>query len=162
MLLVSNMRYQRFRICTTIQMPKFLLGRPKLYGTGLSSKSISWPVLLLSLLTVVTIPAHSQQEVEIAGNRFAVSHPPGYVLEAVNLKLNGPRMLYFHGDEILVGSRDDRIYRLFPPYDQVQTLAHLPLYPHSMLIRDDEIIIADPRCFSSQVLQCPKLATART
>ena len=114
----------------------------QLYGTGLSGKSISWQVLLLSFLTMVTAPVHSQQEAEIAGNRFTVSHPSGYVLEAVNLKLNAPRMLYFHGDEILVGSRDDRIYRLFPPYDQVQTLAHLPLYPHSMLIRDGEIIIA--------------------
>ncbi|MCY4051801.1 MAG: PQQ-dependent sugar dehydrogenase [Gammaproteobacteria bacterium] len=93
-------------------------------------------------MNVVPAVVHSGQEVEIAGNHFTVSHPSDYVFEVVNLDLNEPRMLYFHGDEILVGSRDDRIYRLYPPYDQVQTLAHLPLYPHSMLIRDDEIIIA--------------------
>ncbi len=110
--------------------------------TELFSKSISWQISLLWLLSTAMIPAYSGREIEVVGNRFSVSHPPGYVLEAVNLKLNKPRMLYFHGDEILVGSRDDRIYRLFPPYEQAQTLAHLPLYPHSMLIRDDEIIIA--------------------
>jgi len=130
------------RIGTAIHMPRYCFSRLKFFGTGFFIKLTSWQALFLSLLTAVLVPAHSGQEVEVAGNRFAVSHPPGYVLEAVNLELTGPRMLYFHGDEILVGSRDDRIYRLFPPYEQAQTLAHLPLYPHSMLIRDDEIIIA--------------------
>lgn len=125
-----------------IKVLKLRFFRSKLCAAGLYGQSISWQILLLGLLTVVTVPAHSIQEVEVAGNRFAVSHPPGYVLEAVNLRLNGPRMLYFHGDEILVGSRDDRIYRLFPPYDNAQTLAHLPLYPHSVVIRGNEIIIA--------------------
>ena len=94
--------------------------------------------MLMAGMTAV----HAQQTVEIDRNRFAVSHPPEYVLEAVNLNLKGPRMLHFHGDEILIGSKDDRIYRLFPPYEQSQVLAHLALYPHSILVRDDEIIIA--------------------
>ncbi|MYD75022.1 MAG: sugar dehydrogenase [Gammaproteobacteria bacterium] len=122
---------------------------PKLYGTVPARKSISHLFLSAGLMALLLSPVadagdsgHVRGEIEIAGNRFSVSHPPGYAVEPVNLELRRPRMMHFHGDELLVGSADDRIYRLFPPYDRAQTVARLPLYPHSMLVRGGEIIIA--------------------
>ena len=88
------------------------------------------------------VSGHIQQESTIGNHVFKVYHPENYRLEAVNLHLNRPRLIYFYGDVLFVGSASGRIYRLYPPYDQAQVISKLSLYPHSILIRDDEIIIA--------------------
>ena len=97
---------------------------------------------------VVLLP--QQQEIEgyihskviVKDKAFNVYHPESYVVEPINLKLAQPRMISFHGDVIFIGSSKGAVYRLFPPYNRPTQIAQMRYYPHSILVRDDEIFIA--------------------
>lgn len=57
--------------------------------------------------------------------------------------LRQPRLISMGpGGELLIGSRAGELYRLLPPYLDVELLATLPGYPHHALVRGNEIFIA--------------------
>jgi glucose/arabinose dehydrogenase len=131
-------------------------------AVGLRDKSLII-VLIISLLggayaikrykdhldkKVVLLPQQQQIEgyvhrkVIIKDKAFNVYHPASYVVEPVNLKIAQPRMISFHGDVLFIGSSKGSVYRLFPPYNRATQIAQMRYYPHSILVRDNEIFIA--------------------
>lgn len=103
------------------------------------------PVFLLCLAWCATAPAreYQQQTIVIDGTEQRVRIPAGYRLEVLTTALDGPRMLTFAANgELLIGSKSGNIYRLTPPYTRPEVLLQLPDYPHSVAVRDDEILIA--------------------
>lgn len=80
---------------------------------------------------------------DAAGTQVAVRLPKGLQLELLTDALEGPRLLSFapNGD-LFVGSKSGKVYRLTPPYTAPQVLVELDGYPHSVALRDGEILIA--------------------
>lgn len=86
---------------------------------------------------------YEQQQVSVVGSRFQVSLPRGYVLELLTTVPDKPRLLTFGPDgELFMGSRSGKIYRSLPPYTSAEVLAELDDYPHSVALRENEILIA--------------------
>lgn len=80
---------------------------------------------------------------EAGRQRFDVTLPRGYALERVSGDLEAPRMLGFARDGVLyAGSRSGNVYRLRPPYGRVEVVARLRGYPHSVVVRGDELLVA--------------------
>ena len=50
-------------------------------------------------------------------------------------------MMFFDGDQLLVGSQSDHFYRLDPPYNEPVDIGHLTDYPHSALVRDGYLYV---------------------
>ena len=99
--------------------------------------------LLLPLAAANTEPlAYKEQTLILAGVHQNARIPQGYRLEFL-ARMDGPRMLTFatNGD-LLVGSKSGKIYRLQPPYTQADVLVQLNNYPHSVALRNNEILIA--------------------
>jgi glucose/arabinose dehydrogenase len=68
--------------------------------------------------------------------------PAGYVLEFLT-ELDGPRLPTFAGNgDLFIGSRSGKVYRLAPPYTRPEILVTLDGYPHSVALRDGELLIA--------------------
>ena len=69
--------------------------------------------------------------------------PKGLVLERMIPDLDAPRMLHFGpGGELFMGSRHGHVYRARPPYREAESLLLLHDYPHSVVVRDDRLYIA--------------------
>jgi glucose/arabinose dehydrogenase len=86
---------------------------------------------------------YEQQQVRVAGGRFQVSVPQGYVFELLTTVPDKPRLLTFAPEgELLIGSRSGRVYRSVPPYTSAEVLVELDDYPHSVAVRKGEILIA--------------------
>lgn len=86
---------------------------------------------------------YQTQTLEFGDYQFSVQLPENSVLELLNAELDQPRMLTFadNGD-LLIGSRSGNIYRFSPPYTTPQILLQLDDYPHSVALRDGEMLIA--------------------
>jgi len=86
--------------------------------------------------------AYEQQTLDLDGERRAVRIPKGYRLELLS-RLETPRMLSFapNGD-MFAGSKSGKVYRLPPPYTKPEVLLQSDGYPHSVALRQDEILIA--------------------
>lgn len=86
---------------------------------------------------------YQQQALTFRGTTQTVTVPRGYTLELLTRGLKKPRMLTFadNGD-LFVGSRSGRVYRLEPPYRRPIIVVDLPRYPHSVALRDSEILVA--------------------
>ncbi len=85
----------------------------------------------------------TQQSIDIDGKTYRVRVPAGYRLELLTRRLDGPRMFSFAANgDLLVGSKSGHVYRLPPPYTRPGVLVSLPDYPHSVALRDSEILIA--------------------
>ena len=83
------------------------------------------------------------QKLQIDKRTYSVQVPSGYVLEIVSTELNRPRMMSFTpGKELLIGSREGKIYRLQPPYQKVDMLVDVGGYPHSVVVRGQQIYVA--------------------
>jgi glucose/arabinose dehydrogenase len=79
----------------------------------------------------------------VDGVQRQVIIPAGYSLELLTAALDGPRMLSFGDDgELFIGSKSGNVYRLLPPYTRPQIMVRLGDYPHSVAIRDGEMLIA--------------------
>ena len=115
----------------------------------------TWSGRRLSLGVVVALAAglttHAQpialryQQVEIATpvGEVLATIPTGYALELLNSFMQRPRMLTFAANgDLLVGSASGHIYRLQPPYRTASSLVRLPHYPHSVALRDAEMLVA--------------------
>lgn len=77
------------------------------------------------------------------GERYPVRIPEGYVLELLTAELNQPRMMSFAANgDLFIGSRSGHVYRLEPPYTDPQVLLRMDGYPHSVLLRENEILVA--------------------
>lgn len=86
---------------------------------------------------------YAEQVVQVGGTPERVRVPAGYRLEVLTEDLEGPRMLTFGPQQdLFIGSKSGRVYRLPPPYREVRTLVRLNDYPHSVAFRDGEILIA--------------------
>ncbi len=99
------------------------------------------PVLLPQQMEV---DGYVQKKVFVLDKVVQVYHPEGLRLEVVNLKISRPRMLYFHGEELFVGSQKGWVYRLYPPYNRATAIGKFPVwrYPHSVIVRGNELLIA--------------------
>ncbi|MCY3767910.1 MAG: PQQ-dependent sugar dehydrogenase [Gammaproteobacteria bacterium] len=89
-----------------------------------------------------TTVGYSRQTIAVAGHEFEVQVPETFQLELLNPNLESPRMIHFHGDRMFIGSRAGNIYWMDPPYRKTHTLAKMGWYPHSIIIRDQTILVA--------------------
>ena len=101
---------------------------------------------LLGVLYGAAAPAleYRQQQLSLEGGVMQqVTLPAGYTLELLTTKLDGPRLLTFadNGD-LFIGSKSGKVYRLAPPYTHPGVLVTLSGYPHSVALRDGEMLIA--------------------
>ncbi len=86
---------------------------------------------------------YAQQSIAIGGVEHTVTVPEGFLLEVLVEDLGGPRLMVFApGGELLIGSKSGRIYRLVPPYREPEVLITVNGYPHSVAVRDGELLIA--------------------
>jgi glucose/arabinose dehydrogenase len=101
---------------------------------------------LLGALVGAAAPAleYRQQQVPLEGGALQqVTLPAGYTLELLTTKLDGPRLLTFADNgELFIGSKSGKVYRLAPPYTHPGVLVTLSGYPHSVALRDGEMLIA--------------------
>lgn len=82
------------------------------------------------------------QEFVIGQYTFPVRLPEGLELQVLAVGLESPRVLHFSGDRLLIGSRSGKVYLLDPPYNEAQVLVELANYPHSVVVHDDQIFVA--------------------
>ena len=84
-----------------------------------------------------------EQVVTVDGTAQTVQIPQGYVLEVLSDELGSPRLLSFGpAGELLIGSQSGFVYRLTPPYREPEILVRMSGYPHSVLVRGGELLIA--------------------
>ena len=105
------------------------------------------PLLAALCLFVMTVHAgewllHDQQ-LTVSGEAWTLVIPAGMQLELLTDQLQQPRLMEFlpNGD-LLIGSRAGKVYRLEPPYRSAEVLVELEDYPHSLVYRDGELLIA--------------------
>src|SRR3569833_3440697 len=85
------------------------------------------------------------QRITFVGVLRVVCVLAGYRLELL-AALEQPRLLTFGPrGELFVGSRAGKVYRLTPPYTRPEVLVTLDDYPHSIAVRNDEMLIAQTR-----------------
>lgn len=86
--------------------------------------------------------AYQDQTLTLDGVTRTVRVPKGYRLELLS-SMDGPRMLTFAANgDLFAGSRSGRVYRLPPPYTKAEVLVQPGDYPHSVALRQGEILIA--------------------
>lgn len=87
-------------------------------------------------------PIHyDKQNFDVGGPSWKVIVPSGYRLELL-VEMDKPRMLTkTDGDILLAGSSSGKLYRIRPPYDEAEVLAILSGFPHSVAVRNDELLV---------------------
>jgi len=100
---------------------------------------------MLPTVSHATVEAlqYQHQLVSIDNKQYEARIPAGYQLELLTTKLDSPRMMTFldNGD-LLIGSKSGSLYRLPAPYTNPTTLIELDDYPHSVVVRNKLIYIA--------------------
>lgn len=87
--------------------------------------------------------SYVQQTISLPGTEAVAQVPAGYRLELLTDALDGPRLLSFAANgDLFIGSKSGNVYRLPPPYTAPQVLVDTGGYPHSVALRDGEILIA--------------------
>lgn len=86
---------------------------------------------------------YDEQRLRMAGREIVVQLPTGSRLELLTDHLDGPRLLTFakNGD-LFIGSKAGHVYHLQAPYTRPQILLTMKGYPHSVALRQDELLIA--------------------
>jgi len=85
---------------------------------------------------------YTTQQFEIAQQSFKIKIPKNLKLEYV-MSLEQPRIISISKQgEMFIGSKSGYIYRLSTPYNKVVKLLKLSNYPHSIVVRDGFIYIA--------------------
>jgi glucose/arabinose dehydrogenase len=86
---------------------------------------------------------HERQALVLSGMETEVEVPAGYRLELLTDALDGPRLLNFAANgDLFIGSKSGNVYRLPPPYTAPRVLVDTGGYPHSVALREGEILIA--------------------
>ena len=100
--------------------------------------------LTTSIVCASTTPlAYQTQALKLGGDTYKMRVPQGYQLELLTDDLDGPRLMGFDRQGVLlIGSKSDVVYRLSPPYTRPEILLELNDYPHSVVVREEEILIA--------------------
>lgn len=80
--------------------------------------------------------------IKVGRYQFPVQLPEGFSVELLTHELEVPRILHFAGTRLFAGSRSGNVYWLDPPYKQSNVLVHLADYPHSVVVDNDQIFIA--------------------
>ena len=99
--------------------------------------------LLLSTSCAASVPPlrYDKQVFEAGGSSWHLTVPAGYRLELL-VEMNKPRMLTRAAkDVLLAGSSAGRLYRIKPPYDKAEVLAILGGFPHSVALRNGELLV---------------------
>jgi len=87
--------------------------------------------------------AYEEQTLQVDGTHQVARVPKGYRLGLLTDKLDGPRLLTFANDgDLIIGSKSGNIYRIPPPYTLPEVLVRLDDYPHSVVLRHGEMLIA--------------------
>ena len=114
-----------------------------LRGLTLATVGLVW---LLAGLTAHAQPDRLRyQEVTLVtpAGEVVASIPTGFVLELLESSMQRPRMLTFAANgDLLAGSAGGHVYRLAPPYGTAISVVRLSGYPHSVALRDGEMLIA--------------------
>ena len=100
--------------------------------------------LSIAIVNASTAPlVYQTQTLKLGSDTYKMRIPQGYQLELLTDDLDGPRLMGFDRQGVLlIGSKSDVVYRLSPPYTQPEILLELDDYPHSVAVREDEIFIA--------------------
>jgi len=108
-------------------------------------------ILLPFLFCIVPVYAYAgtaaihliKQMLNIEGAEYPAYIPEGYRLDVMSIEIDAPRMMTFTpDDDLLIGSKSGNIYKLEPPYNKAQTLLELDNYPHSVIVKDGLLYIA--------------------
>lgn len=87
--------------------------------------------------------SYVEQHLRIANRDVVVQVPTGSRLELLTDDLEGPRLLTFAGNgDLFIGSKAGHVYRLPAPYTKPRILLTMRGYPHSVALRQGEILIA--------------------
>lgn len=81
-------------------------------------------------------------EVAIGQYHFDMQLPAGSRFELLSHQLEAPRIMHFAGQRLLIGSRSGKVYWLDPPYTRANVLVALNGYPHSVVVLDDILYVA--------------------
>jgi glucose/arabinose dehydrogenase len=120
-----------------------------LHGLVICGKRCSKLALLLllcfanaSVYAGTEVLSYEDQALTFDGESKTVRVPKGYRLELLS-RLDAPRMLTFAANgDLYAGSKSGKVYRLQPPYTKPEVLVRLGGYPHSVALRQGEILIA--------------------
>ena len=84
---------------------------------------------------------YDEQLFETDDLSWRVLVPSGYKLELL-VEMRRPRMLTRTADDVLLaGSSVGDIYRIKPPYNKVEVIAEPGGFPHSVAVRDGELLV---------------------
>lgn len=87
-------------------------------------------------------PSYTIQQFVFDQYTFPVRLPVGFELEVLVVDLESPRVLHFADDRLFIGARSGKVYWLDPPYSEAHILVELPNYPHSVVVHEEQIYIA--------------------
>jgi len=114
--------------------------------------------ILLNLSVVLLVnPLHQawaqdqdlvDQSIVLGQYTFPVKLPAGFTVELLSHDLEVPRILHFHGERLFIGSRSGKVYWMDPPYTEPNVLLQLADYPHSVVVHNDAVYIAQTSSIS--------------
>lgn len=83
------------------------------------------------------------QDLQLPERKVVVQVPAGSRLELLTDRLEGPRLLTLaENGDLFIGSKSGHVYRLPRPYTKPEVLITMKGYPHSVALRQNEILIA--------------------
>ena len=103
--------------------------------------ALIWALLVANSSAQTQAFGYDEQHFEVDGLSWHLSVPAGYRLELL-VEMKKPRMLTSIKDDVLLaGSSAGKLYRIKPPYKKVEILAELGGFPHSVAVRNDELLV---------------------
>ena len=100
-----------------------------------------WVLLFVNSNAHMQAFGYDEQNFKADGLSWRLIVPSGYSLELL-VEMEKPRMLTRTKDNVLLaGSSAGMLYRIKPPYNKVEILAELGGFPHSVAVRDDELLV---------------------
>ena len=108
--------------------------------------SFALMIISSALLCTAAIPRDSilyydEQLFEVDGETWRLVVPSNYELELL-VEMRKPRMLTVTDDDVLlVGSSVGNLYRIKPPYQEVEKWVDLGGFPHSVAVRNGELLV---------------------
>lgn len=133
----------------TMKLFRLIKSKDKIGGLPMKNPTICLrlTIALACCLLLADASAHQpavsydEQVFEADGNSWHLIVPAGYRLELL-VEMAKPRMLAKTDNNVLLaGSSAGRLYRIKPPYNQVEVLAALSGFPHSVAVRDGELLV---------------------